>query len=82
MNKWRLKHREPVVRIYHSGPVEEYSIRIIWSHKLGLRYKEVFEDYEKATEYVNKIRWSKYIDINDWDKDYYPGKYYLDTYAD
>ena len=53
-----------------------------WSPKLGLRYKEVFEDYDKATEYANKIRWSKYIDINDWDKDYYPSKYYLDTYAD
>ena len=24
---------------------------------------------EEATEYANKIRWSKYIDINDWDKD-------------
>ena len=82
MNQWRLKHREPVVRIYHSGQVEEYSIRIMWSDKLGLRYKEVFDDYDIANESLNKIEWSKYIDIREWDKDFYPSKYYLQTYAD
>ena len=82
MNIWSLKDREPVVIGISFGEVEEYSIKIIWSPKVGLRYKKVFEDYDKAMEYANKILRSKYININDWKKNYNPGKYYLDTYVD
>ena len=82
MNQWRLKDKDVVIRIYHSGAVEEYSIRIMWSSKLGLRYKEVFDDYDKANKSLNKIKWSKYINIRDWEKDFFPSKYYLQTYAD
>ena len=82
MDQWNLKNKELVVRCYHSGPVEEYSIRIMWSNKLGLRYKKLFDDYVTAKEYADTIQEYKYIDINNWDKDFYPSKYYLETYAD
>ena len=63
-------------------PDQAVICNMMWSDKLGLCYKEVFDDYDIANECLNKIKWSKYIDIREWDKDFYPSKYYLQTYAD
>ena len=43
--RWKLKDKEVVVRTYHSGPVEDYTIRILWSNKLGLCHQHTLSKY-------------------------------------
>jgi len=80
--KWKLNNREPIVRCYHSGPVEDYTVRILWSNKLGLCHERTFTEIKKAEALVNKIRQTGMINTNKWRADYYPSKSYLETYAD
>jgi len=80
--KWKLNNREPIVRCYHSGPIEDYTVRILWSNKLGLCHSNNFSKIEEAIALVNKIKAKGLINTDRWIADYYPSKSYLETYAD
>jgi len=79
---WKLNDKEPIIRTYHSGPVKDYTIRIIWSDKLGLCFKTTFNNYNVAEKQYEYIKSKDYIDIDQWHKVYYPGKRFTEIYAD
>ena len=80
--RWKLKDKEVVVRTYHSGPVEDYTVRILWSNKLGLCHQHTFRNIEQAEAFANKVKEVGVINPDRWKADYYPSKSYLETYAD
>tara|TARA_Y100000114_G_C11644634_1_gene271047 strand:+ start:328 stop:585 length:258 start_codon:yes stop_codon:yes gene_type:complete len=79
---WNLKGREPIVRTYSSGQFKEYTVRIQWSHKLGLTFNEKFDDYNSAEHVRLATINNGKITIAEWESVFYPGKGFIQTYAD
>ena len=79
---WNLKDRQPVVRCYSSGPVQEWTVRVMWSDKLGLEDSIGFSNSEDADDLKYSTINNGKIDTNKWRKIYYPGKHWLNDYAD
>ena len=80
--RWKLKDKEVVVRTYHSGPVEDYTVRILWSNKLGLCHQHTFTNIEQAEAFAIRVKEVGVINPDRWKADYYPSKSYLEKYAD
>ena len=79
---WNLKDRVPTVRCFSSGPVQEWTIRILWSNKLGLEYQIDIKNQDEAENIRLAIENYGRIQTHKWRKVYYPGKHWLDSYAD
>lgn len=75
--KWKLLGRKVSVSNHGSGETENdyQTIRILWSRKLGLELKGVvFRDFSKASAFAEKVAKTGSINIDLWEKEYFPSK--------
>ena len=74
--RWNLNNRTVRVRRYTSGQCCDYTLRILWSTKLGMCLKGTYT-LEQANALAARIRAHGSIDPTKWDNTYYPGNHFL-----
>jgi len=74
---WRLTEEKLDglgVSRFGSGQINEYTVRLRWSNKLGLSHPHVFETRDEAEAFLDRVAAATHIQPDLWEKHFHPGR--------